>query len=355
MTMPKKTKKIDTYNSPLKENTLSFSSVHARVDFLNKKHKKILSQIKRKKTELSNLNEQMQKLSQEMLHKSRPYDQKINSLDQEIHQLFDKILRKKSLRKRQKEEITDIYRILQITGRISPRPEFFFKSSSANFEDENRENYREETDKDFWEDYHYYDENRDEFDTAQNFSQSRPSRDLRKIFLKLADKFHPDKAVDSESRILYTEIMKEINIAYKSGDLARLLEIDREKNKETVKFHQNDSEKECERLEIEIQLLSQQYEQIKAELREVKKTPQGNMVKQYRKAKRNGEDLIKILLSQAELELHSLEELRNFVKDFKNRKITLAEFARGPNYQNINNMEDIVNEMFEKMFVVINF
>lgn len=345
--MPKTTKQIDTSNCSLKENTLSFSSVHARVDFLHEKHKKILSQIKRKKTELSNLNEQMQTISQEMLHKSRPYDQKINNLDQEIHQLFEKILRKKSLRKRQKEEITDIYRILQITGRISPRPEFFFKSSSANFQDEDRENYQEETDKDFWGDHHYYDQNQAQFDAEQNFSQSRPSRDLRKIFLKLADKFHPDKAMDNETRSLYTEIMKEINIAYKSGDLARLLEIERDTNKETVKFYQNDSEKECERLEIEIELLSQQYEKIKAELREVKNTPEGNMVKQYRKANRKGEDLIKKILSQAELELNSLEKLRNFVKDFKNRKITLEEFAQGPNHLNI-------NEMFENMFIVIN-
>ncbi|NEP89513.1 MAG: hypothetical protein F6K18_23260 [Okeania sp. SIO2C2] len=52
--------------------------------------------------------------------------------------------------------------------------------------------------------------------------------------------------------------MKEINIAYQSGDLARLLEIEREENQETVNFYQNDTEKECERLGKEIELLSQQ-------------------------------------------------------------------------------------------------
>lgn len=87
----------------------------------------------------------------------------------------------------------------------------------------------------FGENNHYY-ENED-------ISQPRPSRDLRKIFLKLADKFHPDKASDNETRVFYTEIMKEINIAYQSGDLARLLEIERDKNQEKIKFSQNDSEK----------------------------------------------------------------------------------------------------------------
>ncbi|MGD1713687.1 hypothetical protein [Dapis sp. BLCC M172] len=353
--MPIKTKKIATYNSVSQENTLSFSSTHARINFLHQKHKKLLTQIKRKKTELSNLTQQIQTLSQEMSHKSRPFDEKIHTLDREIHSLFEKILSKKRLGKRQRQEIIDIYRTLQLTGRISLIPDYFFQSSSANFQDDVEYNSEDSTEKDFFGDNYYDDKNHSKFYEQPDISQPRPSRDLRKIFLKLADKFHPDKATDDETRILYTEIMKEINIAYKSGDLARLLEIEREKNQEKVNFHQNDSEKECERLGKEIELLSQQYQQVKAELREVKNTPQGNMVKQYRKAKKNGEDLMEDLLQQAELEVMSLKNLRDFVKDFKNKKITLQEFVQGPNAINIHNMEDMVNEMFEKMFIVIDF
>ncbi len=353
--MPRKTKKTATYNHLSQENSLSFSSVHARINFLNEKHKKLLTQIKRKKTELSNLTQQMQTLTQEMLHKSRPFEEKIHSLDREIHALFDKILSKKRLGKRQKREVIDIYRTLQLTGRISLRPDYFSQSSSANFQDDVRDNSEYSTEKDFFGEDYYDDQNYSKFHEQRDISQPRPSRDLRKIFLKLADKFHPDKATEHETRILYTEIMKEINVAYQSGDLARLLEIEREKNQETVNFYQNDSEKECERLGKEIELLSQQYEQVKAELREVKNTPQGNMVKQYRKAKRKGEDLMEIMLEKVEFELRSLKKLRDFVKDFKNKKITLQEFVRGPNSANVDNMEDIINEMFEKMFIVIDW
>ncbi len=348
--MPKTTKKKATDNSLFQENALSFSSVHARINFLHEKHKKLLTQIRRKKTELSNLTQQIQTLSQEMSHKSRPFDEKIHTLDREIHSLFEKILSKKRLGKRQRQEIIDIYRTLQLTGRISLRPDYFSKSS--NFQNDLEDN--SEYSKDFFEE-DYDDKNGYQFHEQADICQPRPSRDLRKIFLKLADKFHPDKATEEETRILYTEIMKEINIAYKSGDLAKLLEIEREKNQEKVNFQQNDSEKECERLGREIELLSQQYEQVKAELRGVKNTPQGNMVKQYRKAKKNGEDLMEDLLQQAEFEVMSLKNLRDFVKDFKNKKITLQEFVQGPNAINIHNMEDIVNEMFEKMFIVINW
>ncbi|NEO52439.1 MAG: J domain-containing protein [Okeania sp. SIO3B5] len=343
--MPRKTQKKATSNSLPQENALSFSSIHARINFLNEQHKKLLTKIKRKKTELSNLTQQMQTLTQEMVQKSRPFYEKINSLDQKIHGLFEKILSNKRLGKRQKQEVLEIYQVLQLTGKISPRPEYFSQPSSANVqdEDEDRDDYEQTKEKDFFGENHHYDENED-------ISQPRPSRDLRKIFLKLADKFHPDKASDNETRIFYTEIMKEINIAYQSGDLARLLEIERDKNQENVKFSQNDSEKECEQLEKEIELLSQQYEQVKLELREVKKTPQGNMVKQYRKAKRQGENLMEMLIAEAEVDLHSLQALHDFVKDFKDRKITLKEFVRGPNYVNIDDMEDMINEMF----VVVN-
>ena len=77
------------------------------------------------------------------------------------------------------------------------------------------------------------------------------------------------------------------------------------------------------------------------------------MVKQYRKAERNGEDLMETLLKQAESEVKYLKRLRNFIKDFKNQKITLKEFIQGPKITNIDSMEDIMNEVFEKLFVVI--
>ena len=72
--MPKKTKKMATSNPLSKEKSLSFSSVHGRINFLNEKHKKLLAQIKRKKTELSNLTQKIQTLSQEMFDKSRPVE-----------------------------------------------------------------------------------------------------------------------------------------------------------------------------------------------------------------------------------------------------------------------------------------
>jgi len=353
--MPRKAKKTVINNFLSQETSLSFSSVHTRMNFLNEKHKKLQNQIKRKKTELSNLTQQIETLNQEMFHQTRSFGEKINNLDREIHDLFEKILSKKSLGKRQKQQVIDIYRTLQLTGRISLRPDYFSQSSSENFQDNVRDDWENSTEKDFFADNYDDNQNHSKFSQELDIFQPRPSRDLRKIFLKLADKFHPDKATEDETRILYTEIMKEINIAYKNGDLARLLEIEREKNQETLNFNNNDSEKECERLGKEIELLSQQYEQVKAELREVKNTPQGNMVKQYRKAKKNGEDFIKIMVEQTKFEISYLKKLRDFVKDFKNKKITLKEFVQGRTYVTLDNIEDTINEMFENMFVTINW
>ena len=59
------------------------------------------------------------------------------------------------------------------------------------------------------------------------------------------------------------------------------------------------------------------------------------------------------LLKQAESEVKYLKRLRNFIKDFKNQKITLKYFIQVPKIKNIDSMEDIMNEVFEKLFVVI--
>ncbi len=44
----------------------------------------------------------------------------------------------------------------------------------------------------------------------------------------MAEIFHPDKVTDPETRMRHNEIMKEVNRAYKEGDIARLLEIERQ-------------------------------------------------------------------------------------------------------------------------------
>ncbi|TVR13569.1 MAG: molecular chaperone DnaJ, partial [Phormidium sp. GEM2.Bin31] len=101
----------------------------------------------------------------------------------------------------------------------------------------------------------------------------------------------------------------------------------------------------------------QQYEQLKSQVRQARNTPQGMMVKEYRKAQREGTDLVEESLEEFEEELESLEDLRNFIRDFRDKKITIKEFLRGPSYSEQDmpeTVEDIIDEL-AKLGVHIHF
>ena len=55
-----------------------------------------------------------------------------------------------------------------------------------------------------------------------------PSESMKNLFRKLVKQFHPDKGKTPEQKERYAEIFKAINEAYRSGDEARLWELERE-------------------------------------------------------------------------------------------------------------------------------
>lgn len=76
-------------------------------------------------------------------------------------------------------------------------------------------------------------------------------------FLRLASIFHPDKVTNQENQEDYAEIMKEINRADQEGDMARLLEIERQhqlnKSINLENASNSEIERQCDRLEMDNQ------------------------------------------------------------------------------------------------------
>ncbi len=351
-----KKKKQQKGNHQVSEAALASKSPDARFEFLQERQKKVLTLIKRKQTELSNLTNQIQEIARSMFSHGQPIYEQAQKLDSEIHELFQDIFTKRKLGKKTKLEVREVYEILQFTGRISPK----FDEDDEDFARE--EEAEAERSHPNGEDEGFFDDEGDSdwgghspFETPHT---PRPSRDMRKLFLKLADRFHPDKITDPEKHQHYTEIMKEVNIAYKSGDFARLLEIERQSDAEAdIETSENDRDRQCKQLEQDLKILERQYEQLKSQVRQARNTPQGMMVKEYRKAQREGTDLVEESLEEFEEELESLEDLRDFIKDFRDKKITIKEFLRGPSrpQQDVpETVEDIVNEL-AKLGVHIHF
>ncbi|MDJ0616509.1 MAG: J domain-containing protein [Calothrix sp. MO_192.B10] len=311
--------------------SLALSSLHLRIEAEEKEHQWLLKQIKRKQTELNNFVEQMRSLATEIFEKGNSTFKKVAALDQEIHALFEEIFCTRKFGKQTKKEIEEIYRNLQMAGIITPTQHPIDEEELDElFEEQKQE-------ENFFcngqQSYHQHESEAEELaESSENKGRSESARQVRQAFLRLAEIFHPDKVTDSETQVHHTELMKEINKAYQEGDLARLLEIERQHQagEEIDNNSEDDLTRKYNRLERENEFLKTQYENLKRELRLVKRTPEGAMVSDYRKAIKVGIDPIAQMLSQVEGEVRVISSIRDFVKDFRDKKMTIKEFLQGP-------------------------
>lgn len=346
--MPRKT---TVPSQSIKVTPLALSQLHIRLEFLEKEHQSLLKQIKRKRTELKNFVEQMRSFGTEFLNKATPGFRKMAELDQEIHALFEEILTTRKFGKQTLKNIQAVYRNLQITGAISLKP----NSQQLDTLDESFDNEDSQSDfsKETSEQQHQYWQGQQSIDSA-SFVRTDDQRKIRQTFLKLAEIFHPDKARDSETHKSHTEIMKEINKAYQEGDLARLLEI--EQSQQPLEIIDNNNEddltRRCRTLEQHNQILLAQYEKLKQELRLTKNTPEGTMVCDSRKAAKKGIDAMAEIVETMESQINVVSEIRDFVKDFREQKITIKEFLAGPTHLHSldeETIEDILEQMLSEL------
>jgi hypothetical protein len=341
--------------------TIATSFLHERLARLQEQHKWLLKQIKRKRTEVSNFVEQMRSIALEMFERTAPIYQKSSNLDRQVHDLFGEIFAATKWSKKNKQKLEDIYEMLQDAGLISYRIE-----DDQNDEDRQLDElfeFDEEEINEFHEEQsrRYYQQQREENNYSfEELETKKTSKNIRHIFLRLAEKFHPDKVTDAETQNRHTEIMKELNRAYREGDLARLLEIEKNHQSEEIFLAKNedDQTRQCQRLEHENEILKTQYEHLKHELRLAKNTPEGEIVKEYRKAKREGIDMIAEFIKAIEKEVEALEKIRDFVLSFKNKKISLKEFLKGPTLgrkMTERERQAMMDEIFEELIFRMNF
>jgi hypothetical protein len=327
---------------------LALSDLHLQLEGLEKEHQSLLKQIKKKRTELNNFVEKMRSLATEVFQRVSPNMKKMAELDTEIHGLFTEILTTRKMGKQTQKNIQSLYRSLQMGGIISYKHiEEEEEENDDNEElnelfenDDSQENHQRR--RQFWE--------TEQDSQSPTVPRTEDSRKIRQTFLRLAEIFHPDKVKDNETQMTHTEIMKEINKAYKEGDLARLLEIERKYEVgETIDNNsEDDLTRKCKSIEQQNQILKNQYDKLKQELRLAKNTPEGSMVADYKKAAKQGVDCIALMLETMQAQTKIITEIRDFVWNFKEQKITIKEFLAGPESLR-SNQKDMMEELLEKM------
>ena len=307
-------------------NELGLSDLRLRLNFLEKENSKLIKQIESNRTKLNNLNDSIKEVGIQIAQRVAPFRQKILELDEQIHAVFQEILTGRKLGKKSRKDIESVYYHLQIDGVISPKHlpmesdlfENIFEKDADSEDEPNWDGYRGHSSQQFVEDI------------------PKPDRDelkkIRQLFLRLADSFHPDKVTDDAEKEYRTEIMKEINLAYQDGDLARLLAIEKQQELGAIidRDSSDDLTRHCAKVEAENTYLKDQLETIKRQLKLTKKTQQGEMTAFFKKITKYGGDPMGEALHEIESQISVIEQMYQFVVDFRDRRITIKEFLRGP-------------------------
>jgi phage shock protein A len=301
-------------------NELGLSDLRLRLNFLEKENTKLIKQIETNRTKLNNLNESIKNVSIQVAERAAPFRQKMEQLDGQIHAVFQEIFAKSKLGKKSRRDVETVYYALQLDGLISSK---HLPMESGGLEDEDYD----ETE---WESY----KERSHQQTTEEIP--KPNRDelkkIRQLFLRLADSFHPDKVTDQSEKEYRTEIMKEINIAYQDGDLARLLAIEKQQELGLIidRDSSDDLTRHCAKVEAESNYLKEQLETLKQQLKLTKKTQPAKMTDAFKKITKYGGDPIGEALREFEMQIALIEQMYQFVLDFRDRRITIKEFLRGP-------------------------
>ncbi len=329
---PKSTTTRQTASATAAANSdgLAPSELRLRLEFLERDNEKLLKQIEKKRTELNNLLTKIQEIGVEISQRSAPILQQLLEIDEKIHGVFTEIFNRKKLGKQTRKDIEQIYYMLQASGIISPKEV-----------DANGDQFIEVDEDDEWNAEDFFggqgrSQDRSDFTSEPEAPQMDPDelKKIRQVFLKLANVFHPDKVQDDRDREYQTEVMKEINQAYQSGDLAKLLAIEKQHEMGEIidRDNENDLVRRCAQIEQENAVLNRQFANLKQEIRQTKNTPQGAIVAQYKKMTKHGFDPIGEMIAETEAQIRIINEMYQFVSDFRDRKITVKDFMKGPSF-----------------------
>ncbi|PZV13109.1 MAG: molecular chaperone DnaJ [Pseudanabaena sp.] len=301
---------------------LGLSDLRFRLNFLEKENSKLIKQIETSRTKLNNLNDSIKEVGIQITKRVAPFRQKIMELDEQIHAVFQEILTGRKLGKKSRKDIETVYYHLQLEGIISPKHLPMEPDTFENEDDSDNEP--------------NWDSHRGRSHQQVVEGIPKPDRDelkkIRQLFLRLADSFHPDKVTDEAEKEYRTEIMKEINLAYQNGDLARLLAIEKQQELGAIIDLDNsdDLTRHCAKVEAENTYLKDQLETLKRQLKLTKKTQQGEMTAVFKKITKYGGDPMDEALREVETQISIIEQMHQFVVDFRDRRITIKEFLRGP-------------------------
>ncbi|MDX2129111.1 MAG: J domain-containing protein [Chloroherpetonaceae bacterium] len=158
----------------------------------------------------------------------------------------------------------------------------------------------------------------------QNRLNKEEKAELRKLYLELAQKFHPDKAETGDETNIFNRIMQRINEAYKHSDIEELRRIDKEyRHFGTVALVELDFlnliQKEIEFIRESLSSMDEQLTVLKATRRRLEHSEIGKIQKMLKKEPHRTGELFQALGEKNYQELSILKSIFEGFKFFKEK------------------------------------
>ncbi len=216
---------------------------------------------------------------------------KMEILRKEIISLCKKLTKSKKISKSERREVRELEK--EFAGRS------FFPDDMEEFLRQRNKDNQDERGFNFFEKY--------------NVTPKEPEkRDIRRIYLRLADQFHPDRSRTKEQERHLHELMTTINEAYSNYDMETLLRIQAEycnsdvSNCSDIGSNRNEPdykvklEAAIDRAKKEIEFLKSQSKRLTQELKKINKSEPGQMMAKKLQAEAVGKDGLTALISDVE-------------------------------------------------------
>ncbi len=118
-------------------------------------------------------------------------------------------------------------------------------------------------------------------------------RDIRKVYLRLSQAFHPDKAANPEEQELFHERMQQITTAYKAHDSQTLLALESQFLADLMPaFDTTDTptllDDTISRLTLELDFLTRQSDRLSVEIKAIRQSDLGQALTEYDRGNREG-------------------------------------------------------------------
>jgi len=291
--------KFNHSNMQLSKTPLSVRK-ERELEELKKRLKKTRTQLKRNTTILKNLQRDIKDLQKDVANEMMNMQEKMTILQEELKELLKKVVKSRKVDKDSKEQAREFLRDLEDMD--EPDSEEFFDEESEH----------SGGGPSFF------------FNQFKVEPPKEEQRNIRKTFIKLAAKFHPDKAKTPKEAENFHKIMQQINEAYQRNDILTLLDMEKKyADYETGEISPDLDEtaivslldQEIEKAKNELSLLDGQLSRVKGEVRELRASELGSMQKESKRLKKYGVDFVESMREEMDQSIRQLTAVRDVMKE----------------------------------------